>query len=190
MNNLIVVITMENDLVDYSASNTPGSANVGHQKSGGMFRRVKSFLSHYSAVYFLVTTYIHSTPFLRKVAVSAGFLVPNEEGVKTPKESEKALESTVKLLQRIANGRRVLIVINPSRALWSGSKTSLADSIHRRFIGLLADRGLAYVDLREAFETGSDIEGLYFKNDAHWSVLGHARAAKAISMAISRDVLP
>jgi hypothetical protein len=95
--------------------------------------------------------------------------------------SEQVLASSRDELVQLAKGYRALIVIIPSRALWSGDNREREREVHDRFVQLLRQDGLDIVDLRPVFEQNPNPLDFYFKTDPHWNPTGHARAAKEIA---------
>jgi lysophospholipase L1-like esterase len=147
-----------------------------------LYRPIKGFLVRNSAFYFLVTSFVHKNEGLKKIAVDLGLIKPSLEGIAHKTYSPKDIESTAQRTARLARQYDTLIVIAPSRALWSGTEEEkkTAQRIHREFVARLAEMGLKVADTRPAFEEEDDPLKNYFANDGHWSPKGHAAAARAI----------
>lgn len=180
--NVIIGVSMETDLKDYDVVvgggrgvDTPGNG------AAGLLSRLKGFLTGNSALYLLATTLVHRSPVLKKIAVRAGLLVPNLEGVRQFAVSEKVIESSAKRLAEIAKRYRTTIVVLPSRALWAGGRTTEEANRHALFVARIRDMGLDVVDLRPAFENGGDPLRYHFANDPHWKPEGHALAAEVLA---------
>ena len=73
-----------------------------------------------------------------------------------------------------------MILIIPSRALWSGDHQASERRVHERFVGLLRQTGLTVIDMKSAFEQKGNPLGRYFITDPHWNPSGHAAAAEAL----------
>src|SRR5262245_57963872 len=119
--NLIVSVTMENDLHIYdnlaSRDSTPSLRSVLPSLS---LSRIKAHLTGNSALYVLATRAVHQTTWLHSVAVQLGLIRPNLEGIGDENVSREALRSSAFRLDRLVVGRNAVIVIIPSRRLWAG----------------------------------------------------------------------
>jgi lysophospholipase L1-like esterase len=177
----VIAICMENDLHLYGgaqpAERTPAR--------GGAF---KDWLASHSALYLLAVTTIQQTPWLRDMAVRAGLIVPNLEGIAKNDYDPAIIESSANRLQEIAEQYRTLVVLIPSRALWAGNSRTRAieDRVHTAFIVALQRRGIDVLDLQPALEAQGVPLAYHFANDGHWNVRGHALAAHAISQHLAR----
>lgn len=185
--NVIIAVSMETDLRDYDVAggggrgvDTPGNG-PGNKPGAGPLSRLKGFLTGNSALYVLATTLVHRSPVLKEIAVRAGLLVPNLEGVRQFAVSEKVIESSAKRLVEIAERYRTTVVVLPSRALWAGGRTTEEAKRHALFVARIRDKGLDVVDLRPAFENGGDPLRYHFANDPHWKPEGHALAAEVLA---------
>jgi hypothetical protein len=80
-------------------------------------------------------------------------------------------------------GRQAIVLIVPSRALWTGTvehRRQVARA-HELFVGLLGQAGLHVVDVRSQFEQSGSPLKLHFPNDGHWNADGHRIAAHALA---------
>jgi hypothetical protein len=182
---LLVVVTMENDIRDYDAL-AAAPASQAEAGRGLELRDVKNYLMAHSALYFMTTTFVHGTVWLKDIAVKAGLVVPNLAGVHRPVFSDEAIDSTARRLAELGGSYDTTVVLIPSRALWHGGETTRADYVHRFLLDRLGELGVGTVDLRAAFEAGGKPLGLHFLNDGHWRPAGHRRAAEAIAAHLQR----
>ena len=174
---LVVSACMENDLREYGSD-----ADDPEQWDLAPVAGAKAYLTEHSAVYLLVTAVIHRTPWLEHAAARTGLLVPNLAAIAESDSYEKALISSAARLRRLVAGRRAVILIVPSRALWAGTDAHRRQvaRTHERFVGLLRQAGLTVVDVRERFERTGNPLGLHFVSDGHWTAAGHTIAADAL----------
>ena len=176
---LIVALSMETDIAVYEKRKPEPTA--GKAPAGGGLKQVKEYLMGHSALYFLVTTLVHRTAWLKDLAVRAGLLVPNLEGIHPYQSSAEAIESTVGYLARLAGRYPTTVLVIPSRALWHGSATTGEERRHGAMVERLAAAGLDFVDLRPVFEAGGKPLDFHFRNDGHWNPDGHTKAAEALA---------
>ena len=183
---LVVSVCMENDLREYGVSEPRAAADSLSGMSGTSgFSGVpsaKAYLTEHSALYALATTLIHRTPWLERVSARTGLLVPNLAAVAESDVSDSAVVSSAVRLRRLVAGRRAVVLIVPSRALWVGpdSHRRQAARTHETFVGLLRQAGLTVVDAREPFERQGSPLSLHFASDGHWTAAGHEIAAEAL----------
>ncbi len=176
---LIVTVCMENDLRDYG----PGDYRP---RGGGFVSGLKAVLTEHSAVYGLIATAIHVSPRLEAVAARTGLLVPNLAAIAGSDANEDEVRSSVVRLRELAAGRRAIVLIVPSRALWVGTveHRRLTARTHETFVALLREAGLQVVDVRAQFERRANPLSLHFRYDGHWTADGHRVAADALARAI------
>jgi hypothetical protein len=147
---------------------------------------LKDWLARHSAAYVLLTTIVHRTPLLRDVAVRAGLIVPNLDGIPRHENDPAIIEASADRLQALAGQYRLLVVLIPSRALWVGNNRAVEARLHEAFVAALRSRDIDVLDLRPFFEAGGAPLGYHFANDGHWSPRGHLLAAEAIGRHLGR----
>ncbi len=175
---VVVAVCMENDLGSYGAADerTQDQAPAADWKQ---------WLAERSAAYLLLTTAVHQAPGLRALAVGVGAIVPNLEGLPKNGDEPDVIESSADMLQELSRRYRLLVVLIPSRALWTGENRTVEDRIHKALRTALAQRGIAVLDLRPLFEADSMPLTFHFANDGHWNARGHRLAAEAIARCLA-----
>lgn len=153
------------------------------------FWGLKHYLREHSAAYFLVTSLIHSNLTARKLAISIGFIRPNLQGIPNFKFSQEIIRNSVSRLKKLIHSFDSIILIIPSRALWTGVKErrDITNQIHRAFIKELKNKKINYVDIRSLLEKSKAPLKYHFKYDGHWTRDAHQIAAKALAAAIKVD---
>lgn len=169
---VVMAVCLENDLRVYGAADGPEDDPVVGWKE---------WLAERSAAYLLLTTVVHQTPWLNGLAVRAGVIIPNLEGISKNDHDPEVIESSADKLQELSTRYRLLVVLIPSRALWVGENRAVEDRVHKDLATALVKRGVAVLDLRPLFEKGGAPLAHHFANDGHWTARGHALAAEAIA---------
>jgi lysophospholipase L1-like esterase len=169
---VVVAVCLENDLAVYVAADEPADDPVVGWKE---------WLAERSAAYLLLTTLVHQTPWLNTLAVRAGVIIPNLEGISKNDYEPEAIASSADKLQDLSKRYRLLVVLIPSRALWVGENRAAEDRVHKDLVAALVKRGVAVLDLRPLLEKGGAPLSYHFANDGHWTARGHALAAEAIA---------
>lgn len=175
---VVIAVCMENDLHAY------GPRPEGEPSAG--MPAVRDWLAGHSAFYLFALTVIHQTPWLRTLAVKAGLIVPNLEGIAKNDDVPEVIKSSADRLQGIAKRYHALVVLIPSRALWVGPSRAVEDRVHKAFGTALRQRGIDVLDLRPMLEAQGTPLTYHFTNDGHWTPAGHALAAEAISQHLAR----
>lgn len=177
---VVIAVCMENDLHLY------GRTREGEPPPGGTAPALKEWLSSHSALFLLAVTAVQQTPWLRDIAVKAGLIVPNLEGIAKNEYDPAFIEASANRLQAIAERYRTLVVLIPSRALWVGNSRAVEDRVHTAFMVALQRRGIDVLDLQPLLEAQGAPLSYHFANDGHWNARGHALAARAISQHLAR----
>ena len=182
---VIVIFGTEVRLIDYGNKSNAGAPAV-LRREGMFLLRIKNFLMENSALYFLLTSAVHQLPPVRDLAIRAGLIVPNLEGVPIRDYSREAIVSTADRLAALVRGYDATIVVAPSRGLWTGPSRAIEERTHSEFIAELKRRDLDVLDLRPEFERGGRPFEYFFQHDSHWSPRGHALAAEFIARHMKR----
>lgn len=170
---VVLALSMETDLRDYDA---PLSAD---DEGEGLTWR--EWLAERSAAYVMIATAVHRTPWLKQVAIRTGLIVPSLQGIARHTYSAAMVDSSARQVATLSQRHRLLVVLIPSRALWTGDNREVEDRIHRAFAAALARHGIEVVDLRPDLEAGGAPLSYHFANDGHWNQRGHRLAADVIA---------
>ncbi len=177
---LIISISMEKDLRIYDTSHPPSLRTI----PGGKLQEFKEYLVGHSTLYVALTSITHQTPWLRRIAVRLGLLIPEPDLM--PDDfagSTEALTTSALWVVQLARGRNAIVLIIPSRRLWVGNTADRAGAarIHEAFIKILKASGMIVVDPRDRFEQSGNPLSYHFANDGHWNKEGHQLAAEALA---------
>jgi lysophospholipase L1-like esterase len=193
--NLIISVSMEHNLRIYDTSHPASSLPaLSHPASSppallartvpqGKLQELKGYLVRHSALYVALTYNVHQTPWLRRIAVRLGLLIPELDVMPELAGSTEALTASALRVVQLARGRNAIVLIIPSRRLWVGKTADRAEAarIHETFIKNLKDSGMIVVDLRDRFEQSGNPLSYHFANDTHWNKEGHRLAAEALA---------
>ncbi len=178
--NLIILFSNEVRLKNYEKKTVIKAS----METGSSLMSVKMYLMSHSALYFLVTSFIHRTPTLKQIAVDSGFLIPNLEGFQEREYDPLAVKSSSRKLANIAKDYASLVVLSPSRGIWSGTKRESVKKNHTELIRSLENLGVKVLDLIPAFEKDGAPLQKFFKNDGHWKAETHVLVAKLVAQYI------
>jgi hypothetical protein len=185
--NLIISVSMEKDLHIYDTSQILSLASSPAALPGmtiprGKLQELKEYLLGHSALYVALTSIVHQTPWLRRIAVRFGLLIPNLV-IPDFVGSTEALSTSALRVVQLTRGRNAIVLIIPSRRLWVGKTADRAEAarIHEAFVKILKDSGMIVVDLRDRFEQSGNPLSYLFANDGHWNKEGHRLAAEALA---------
>jgi lysophospholipase L1-like esterase len=193
--NLIISVSLEHNLRIYDTSHPASSPPaLSHPASSapalprtniprGKLQELKQYLLGHSALYVALTYHVHQTPWLRRIAVRLGLLIPELDVLPDLAGSTEALTTSARRVVQLARGRNAIVLIVPSRRLWVGKTADRAEAarIHEAFIKNLRDSGMIVVDLRDRFEQSGNPLAYHFANDTHWNKEGHRLAAEALA---------
>jgi lysophospholipase L1-like esterase len=172
---VVLAVSMETDLRLYQ------SGEAERQLEALDFSSWKLWLERHSAAYLYGTAVIHQTPWLNRLAVRLGLIVPNLGGMSFNRYSPALIESSANKVVEVAKRYRTLVMIIPSRGLWTGANRAVEDRVHRSLVTALQERGLDVLDLRPLMEAGGAPLEYHFANDGHWNPRGHRLAARALA---------
>jgi hypothetical protein len=188
VHNLVVSVTMENDLRVYESS---GSWNSTLSSTTTVLpwlklSRIKARLTGNSALYVMLTHAVHQATWLRDIAMQLDLIRPNLDGIGDENVSRAALSSCAFRLAQLVAGRNAVVLIIPSRRLWVGetARRVQAGRVHAAFIDNLKTYRMNVVDMRDRLEIGANPLSYHFVNDGHWNEAGHQLAAEALSDAL------
>jgi hypothetical protein len=181
--NLIISVTMENDLRVYDTSYPAGPPPTLPSPLLSELSYFKVYLTGHSALYVALTYAVHQTAWLRRIAVRMGLIIPNLDGMRDLVGSNEALTTSALRVLQLARGRNAIVLIIPSRRLWVGKTADRAEAarIHEAFIEILRNSGMTVVDMRNRFEQSGNPLSYHFANDGHWNKEGHRLAAEALA---------
>lgn len=177
---LIIGVCMENDLLDYPALRAakPLPAPLPSRKE-----RTREYLKSHSAIYLALATTLQGN-FGSELFEKLGLARNIDELTRRNIYSETVLLASRDALLEVAKGREPLVLLIPSRRLWSGDNTEVESQIHERFAALLREAGLPVVDMRPVFEAAGPPLKYYFQTDPHWNAEGHRLAAEELAKAL------
>lgn len=171
---IVVSACLENDLDDDQTAGDLAAPTV-----------LRDILARHSAAYLFITTVIHRTPWLKASATRLGLIRPHVAGIGGNVDEPAIVEASADRLQVIAQRYRTLVVLIPSRGLWTGDNRAVEDRVHRHLVAALDRRGVDVLDMRPFLEATGNPLAQHFTNDGHWNTKGHALAAEAISTRLS-----
>ena len=178
---LIVGVCMENDLKEYRATAAPAPP-----PQRPRFReQVRVWLKTHSALYLAASHILQARLGAGGLLQKLGVARSVEQLTAQNAFSEELLASSRDELLAITAGRRAVVLLIPSRGLWSGENIATEQRVHERFAALLGAAGLTVLDMRPILEaTGAPLD-FYFTTDPHWNARGHAAAAEALAKALA-----
>ena len=180
---VVVLFNMSGDISDYDKLLEDNLRKIEEEEKKPTQLRlhdVKNYLNDNSALYFLITSLITQTDYLRLLALKAKFIIPLSTVAKSS-INDKAIISSVNHLKLITKGYEAIVVVVPNRGIWIGKNKSHERKIHAKFIRTLKNSGLRFIDMRKTLERGGDPMRFHFKNDGHWRPIGHKLAASLLA---------
>ncbi|NTV29674.1 MAG: hypothetical protein HGA80_06310, partial [Candidatus Omnitrophica bacterium] len=178
VSSLVLGLCMENDIHDYTIPEAP--ANVATTAS---LRTVdwRAFLKNHSAVYLAFSYELQKVPLLRKSLERTGLARDLEGLVHKNVLDEKELKSSRdEIMAMLRSLDKAVVLIIPSRMLWTGAHHDAELAVHERMVALLRQAGLEVVDMKPWFEKDGHPLDYYFRTDPHWNQAGHELAARAL----------
>ena len=177
----IISLSMETDILLYQAKPKRPAVITPDAKPSIRLKAIKEFLTQHSALYFLATSQVHKTAWLRDIAISFGLIQPNLQDRAARVPTPEAIASTVQRAKDLATEFDATIVIIPSRYTWFGPHRQELSAIHKTLTNALRAHGVDVLDLKPVFEEEGQPLAYHFKNDGHWQPIGHAKAAEALA---------
>lgn len=179
---VILFITMENDLHDYSQQKPPAPA-APPPTGRPVLAKIKEYLTAHSATYLSVTSWIQRTTWLQSAFVQLGLIAPNLDAARGHEISDIAIATSAERVRQLASRFDTLIVVAPARSLWWGSddNKAAAHRIHKSFVDRLRTTGQRMIDLKPVFERSEKPLSLFFTDDPHWRPATHALIAGALA---------
>ena len=189
ISNLVVSITMENDLQDYYRTNLKDDVRKFSAKEA-----LRSFVKRHSAIYLLLATELQQTESLHKFfqAIGVARKEDSDELMYKNKFDESMIRYAVGLFnQLVAGRRRVVALIIPSRALWVGKNREAEAKVHDLFVSeIRKNTNVEVVDMRPVFEATGNPMQFHFKHDGHWNEKGHRWAGRYLAAQILSGKTP
>ena len=186
--NLIIGVTMENDIQNYNLSTKPINKKPFRPAKRALgLTAIKYFLRDNSAVYFFITSIIQQNPKLRAFAQNLGLIVSNLKVIKNQTYDKERIQKSARKLHSISKNIEILVLLIPSRGLWVGEPEDrkIARQIHQSFISEIKKFKIEYIDLRQIMELADNPMGFHFKNDGHWTRKAHNIAGVALAKRIN-----
>jgi len=179
--NLIMPICMENDLKFYGRIITKTNT-ISFSWRKLLFHNLKKKLKLKSAAYNAFRTIVHQNIFLKNQLIKIGIIHEINRIPVVPNSDLLILKSVNRIKKVIKSNqiKKVLIVLIPSRNLWTGKNKKSQDQLHNKFFNNLIKDNISVIDLRYAFEKCNNPLGYHFKHDGHWNKNGHLLAANEI----------
>ncbi|HUJ71308.1 MAG TPA: hypothetical protein VLZ30_03635 [Verrucomicrobiae bacterium] len=190
ISNLVVSITMENDLRDYYRS----SPTAEPPSKRSVKESLRAFVKRHSAVYLLLATELQQTEAMHRFfqAIGVARMEASDELMYKNKFFVPAMQYSVKLLDQLTSGRqRAVVLIIPSRALWIGENREVESKVHDYFVSeIRKNPHLEVIDMRPVFEATGNPMQFYFKHDGHWNAKGHRWGGEYLASQILTGKLP
>ncbi len=188
--NVIVVVTMENDIYLYADNRKLWKDSKKYQKD--YLWKMKSFLVDNSVIYRVATSVIHRNKILRNFFLSIGIIKPPlYVSAYTDISNDfisKAVNSSVKKLEYFKKFNTV-IVINPSRYLWINETKEKADYKHTQFVKKLRENKYHVIDLKKVFiDYKNPIKKLHFPIDGHLNIFANKIIGEFIFNELKKNI--
>ena len=170
---IIISICMENDIFNYN-DKLAEEKNVFSEKS----LPTKMILKKKSALYNFATAAIKQNRILLNFANELGLIDDS-----TPVILSKEVSSSIERLSAIRDkyNAEVLILIVPSRGLWTTKNNEDFDFVHREFVKKVQASGFDTLDMRPILEESGSPLDYHYPIDGHWNKLGHKITAEKLT---------
>lgn len=185
MQHVVLGLCMENDLWDYTEEKAFWD-DLPAQRRGGL----RSWLKMHSALYIAASHLLQSSTASRLLLEKLGVAHRSELLAGYNSGGEIALQTSLAHLLKLVAGRDFVVLVVPSRRLWSPDTAAVEARAHESFVRSLRAASLTVVDVRAALEAGGDPLRYYYKTDPHWNAHGHAIAARELFKVISARPAP
>ncbi len=187
INKLILGICMENDISGYYR----GAKKPHRIPKALRFSTIRRWLAHNSAAYAAIVSAIYSNQYTVNLGYKLNLIRDKRNGFNRSRlhiTVHRSIERLKRLIQE-SNTKEQLILIIPSRFLWSGSFQESEDQVHNMFVSELKSLGYHFIGLRPIFEKDGSPKDYYFPHDGHWNEIGHKLAARITSDYILKNNL-
>lgn len=181
INNVIVSICMENDLRNYGGMDPDPIPTEAPWKS-----HIRVWMKTHSAVYLLISDKVKGRQELRRALEKKGVIRTVENTMRMNTDDLGIVLSSASILQEIITDyENAIVLIIPSRGLWSGTNQATEGKMHDLFVTQLRQAGISVVDMRRLFKLAGSPLDFYFSTDAHVNELGHRIIAEALAAQIT-----
>jgi acetyltransferase AlgX (SGNH hydrolase-like protein) len=179
-NKLIIGICMENDPHVYDSLFISSAQNRVPDRS--LFNKFKNWLKYNSCLYSYVSIQLKSNKKLNDFLHNAGLI---KHGVYPSKfdQADNTMTTSAKYLKGLTYDHKALLLIIPSRYLWSEDKerSEKENSFHKEFVEHLIENNFNVLDLKPIMEKSGNPLQYHFPVDGHWNKTGHKLAAEEIT---------
>jgi hypothetical protein len=180
MHHVVLGLCMENDLWDYTPEKSFWDDHAGQRRG-----LVRTWFKAHSALYLAASHQLQSSTASRLLMEKLGVANRSDQLAGYNTWNETALKTSKEHLLSLVAGRDVVVLIIPSRRLWSPDTAATEARVHEAFVRSLREANVTVVDVRAALEAGGDPMRYYFKTDPHWNAEGHAVAGRELFKVIS-----
>jgi hypothetical protein len=187
---LVVGLCMENDLRDYtpdlrSVRSAGQNSNPTLPDKSSTDTSLHGWFRNHSALYIAGSFFAHKSALLRGAGEKMGVAGTIESFTGRNDWNETVIATSCERLQQLGTNRNLVVLVIPSRRLWSGDNSDTERRIHQAVVERLQQAGVSVVDLKPVFEAAGNPLQYYFVNDPHWNRQGHILAAKELQSFIN-----
>jgi len=175
--NILIGVCMENDILDY-----PSILEVEKNKEVTNWSGLKEWLNSKSCLYTFIATQFQSNKKIRDFLKSIGLIKDSLTSYSFDVPTDKAMNSSLSLLEELVANHNSLVILIPSRLNWLEGRAEDTNETHQKFKNLLKDKGIEHLDLKLLFdnEFKNPLQEAFFPNDGHWIKFGHELVAEEI----------